>query len=82
MRNDIIIRKEDYFESTEDHSIDKLKVSYHTTKFSTYDRSRPYLHVQVGEYDEFNFFLELDEYRMEKLIERLKEELKRVKYGF
>jgi hypothetical protein len=82
MRNDIKIRESDYLETTEDNYINKLKIDYHRTSFSTYDSYKPYLHIQVGEYDDFNLYVEVDEYQMEKIIKQLQEQLNKVKYGF
>lgn len=82
MQQEIIIRKNQYFQSTEEENIDKLKIEYYRTKFSTYDPSKPYLHIQVGEYDDFNFYLEMDEYQMERLIKQLEEQVRKVRYGY
>jgi|GEM_PF-6823748 len=82
MQQEIIIRKNHYQTYLEDDTIDKLKVDYERTSFSTYDPSRNYLHIQVGEYDDFNLYVEMDEWRIEKLIKQLEEQLKKVKYGF
>lgn len=81
MEQKIIIRKDQYLTYLEDETIDKLKVDYCHTSFSTYDTSRPYLHIQVGDYDEFNLYVEMSEYKMENLIKQLEEQLKKVRYG-
>jgi parvulin-like peptidyl-prolyl isomerase len=82
MNQEIIIRKENYIHSNEEEDINKLKVEYLRTKFSTYERSREYLHIQIGEFDEFNFYLELNEYQMEDLIKQLQEQVKKVRYNY
>jgi hypothetical protein len=82
LQQEIIIRKDQYFKTNEDENIDKLKIEYLNTKFSTYERLRPYLHIQVGEFDEFNFYLEMDEWQMEKLIKQLQEQVYKVRYNY
>lgn len=82
MRQDIIIKKEDYLIITEDEYIDKLKVEYRRTSFSTYDQFRPYLHIQVGEYDDFNLYIEIDDYQAEKLLKQLQEQVNKVRFNY
>lgn len=85
MEQKIIIRRDQYLTYLEDETIDKLKVDYRNTSFSTYDSSKPYLHIQVGDYSEFNLYVEMSEHKMEQLIkqleEQLKEQLRKVRYG-
>lgn len=82
MEHRIIIRKSDYIENTEEDYVDKLKIDFHRTSFSTYDPFKTYLHVQVGDYNEFNLYVEMDECQMEKLIKQLQEQITKAKYGF
>lgn len=82
MQQKIIIKRHQYFDSLEEENIDKLQIEYRNTSFSTYDKRRPYLHIQVDGFDGFNFYLEMDTYQMERLIKQLEEQVSKVRYGF
>lgn len=82
MEQTIIIKRKQYYTETEEESISKLKMDFHNTHFSTYDTFRNYLHIQVGEYDDFNFFLEISPAEAERLFLELAQKARKMHLGF
>lgn len=82
MQQEIIIKQKQYYETTEEENINKLRVSYHNVSFHTYDPSRPYLHIQIDGHDGFNFYLEMDEFKMKDLIQQLQDDLKKKRFYY
>ncbi|PAV30279.1 hypothetical protein CIL05_07365 [Virgibacillus profundi] len=82
MNQEIIIKREQYYTETEEKNISKLQMEFRHMHFSTYDAYRNYLHVRVGEYDDFNFYLEMSPREAEKLFLKLAEKAGNVERGF
>jgi hypothetical protein len=82
MSQEIIIKREQYYTETEDENISKLKMDFRKTHFSTYDTYRNYLHIQVGEYDDFNFYLEMSPREAEEFFLKLAEQARKEWQGF
>jgi hypothetical protein len=82
MEQKIIIKRSQYITETEDETISKLEMDFHLTHFSTYDTFREYLHIQVGEYDDFNFYLEMSPKEAETFFLKLAEQARDRYLGF
>ncbi|CAM3734813.1 hypothetical protein [Mesobacillus zeae] len=82
MEQEIIVKRNDYYTETEDRNISKLKIDFRNMHFSTYDTFRNYLHIQVGEYDDLNFYLEISPYEAEEMFLELAEKAGKIARGF
>jgi hypothetical protein len=82
MEQQIIITRKQYVTETEDENISKLKMDFRDMHFSTYDPFRKYLHIQVGEYDDFNFYLEMSSYEAEKMFLALAKKVGKMARGY
>lgn len=82
MEQEIIIKRDQYYIETEDDSISKLKMDYRNMHFSTYDTFRNYFHIQVGEYDDFNLYLEMSPFQAEKMFLELAEKAGKLARGY
>lgn len=82
MENNIKIRREDYYVTHEnDNSENKLKMDYRHTTFGTYEAWKEYLHIQVGDYNGFNLYLEMKPWEAEKVFLELAEKAKKLGRG-
>lgn len=79
MQHKIIIRKDDYITNTEDDYINKLKATYKHTHFSTYEKYRDYLHIEINGFDGFNLYLEMNPWEAEKLFLELADQARKLK---
>lgn len=82
MEQKTIIKREQYYTETETDNISELKLDFSKTHFSTYDTWRNYLHIQVGQYNDFNFYLEMSPIEAEKMFLELAEKARRINRGF
>ena len=82
MEQKIIITRDQYCVETEEDTFTKLEMDFRDTHFSTYDSFRKYLHIQVGEYDDFNFYLEMSPYQAEKMFLELAEKAGKLARGY
>ncbi len=79
MKQEIIIRKDDYITNTEDEYTNRLKMAYEHTHFSTYEKWKDYLHIQVNNYDGFNLYLEMNPWEAEKLFLELADQARKLR---
>lgn len=82
MEQKLIIKREHYMTETEEESISKLKMDFMNTHFSTYETFRNYFHLQVGEYNDFNFYIEMSPYQAEKMFLELAEKAGKLARGY
>lgn len=82
MEQEIIIKKDQYYIETEEDSISKLKMDFRNMHFSTYDNFKNYFHIQVGEYNDFNFYLEVSPYEAEKIFLELAKKAGKLARGY
>jgi hypothetical protein len=82
MEQKIIIKRNQYFTATEDENISKLEMDFRDMHFSTYDPFKKYFHIQVGEYNDFNFYLEISPYEAEKMFLELAEKAGKIARGY
>lgn len=79
LQQKIIIKKEDYITNTEKDYINRLKAEFTHTHFSTYEKYRDYLHIEVDGYDGFNLHIEMNPWEAEKMFLDLAEQARKIR---
>ncbi|MGG2091349.1 hypothetical protein AB1283_01105 [Bacillus sp. S13(2024)] len=77
MEQTLIIRN--YDKNKEDNNI--LKMDYTHKHFSTYEKFDNYLHIQLGNYNDLNIYIQMNPYEAERVLEDLLKKVKELKEG-
>ncbi|PHA03007.1 hypothetical protein COE51_01300 [Bacillus pseudomycoides] len=75
MEQRIIIRKGNKFKDEENI----LKLDYKHAHFSTYENFDNYLHIQLGNYNDLNVYVQMSPYEAERVLEDLLEKVRELK---